>query len=401
MTGLGVPANARNDAPGVLDDADLPLMLLHNNALAHNLALMAEFCANNQVGLAPHAKTHMSEELCRRQLEAGAWGMTAATTAQVRILSGFGVRRILHANVLVDSSAIEWVATTFLAGGNSEYYCYVDSLAGLALLEDELELHSPSHKLRVLIELGFEGGRTGVRSIAAAIVLAHAVTESSRVELAGVAGFEGLMPLDGGTYPAGTRDFLARMRAFTEYCVDAELFARTPIVSAGGSSFFDLVVDELGQKNWDFPVTCILRSGCYLTHDHGMYARTSPFGARGTRSGEHFIAAFELIASVLSRPEPDRVIVGFGRREAPTDAGLPVVLGRLGESETLDDTADWQVIGVNDHHAFLRVPTEASVDPGELLRFGISHPCGAFDRWRSIPLVDENRRVIGRIVPTL
>jgi D-serine dehydratase len=430
-----------------LVDVDLPTLLLHDTAVEHNLQLMARFCAENGVELAPHAKTHMSEDLCRRQINSGAWGMTAATPAQVRVLAGFGIERILHANLLVDRAAIAWVAETFLSdhaetlpSGVPEYYCYVDSAAGLALLERELARWAPSRKLRVLLELGFAGGRSGMRSDAEARSLAHAVAESALVELAGVAGFEGLMPLANGRVPAEAPQFLARMRALTQYCADTGLFAGTPIITAGGSSFFDLVVDELGPANWALPVTCILRSGCYITHDHGLYARTSPFGQRqhsegdegdaAAAAGERFVPALELLASVLSRPEPDRVIVGFGRREAPTDAGLPVVLGRLRSSDLGGDRSDdgdrgskgagdrgtqrraeefgngesvagWEVTGVNDHHAFVRVPADAVVTPGDVLRLGISHPCGAFDRWRGIHLIDDDRQVIGMVRPVL
>jgi D-serine dehydratase len=396
-----VTTAASRTPAGIPESADLPALLLHDSAIAHNIDVMARFCADSGVELAPHAKTHMSEELIERQLAAGAWGMTAATTSQVRTLVGFGVTRILHANMLVDRAAIGWIARTILSGDDIDYLCYVDSLAGLALLEDELDLLGPEKKLRVLIEVGFAGGRTGVRGHAAAVVLANAIAESERVELAGVSGFEGLMPLTDGTYPAEAIDFLRRMHAVLEYCVGAGLIAGTPIVSAGGSSFFDLVVAELGPQSWSTEVTCVLRSGCYITHDHGMYARTSPFGERGAEDGPHFVPAFELLASVLSRPEAERVIVGFGRRDAPTDDRLPVLLGRLGDERHSADTESWEVTAVNDHHAFLRVPANASVTPGEILRFGISHPCGAFDRWRSIPLVDDNRRTIGKVRPRL
>ncbi len=61
----------------------------------------------------------------------------------------------------------------------------------------------------------------------------------------------------------------------------------------------------------------------------------------------------------------------------------------------------WRVTGVNDHHALLRVPPGTRVAPGTVLRLGISHPCGAFDRWRHLPLVDAADRVIGEITPRL
>jgi hypothetical protein len=85
---------------------------------------------------------------------------------------------------------------------------------------------------------------------------------------------------------------------------------------------------HLGPDCFSFPVQAVLRSGCYLTHDHGTYRRTSPFDGRGTEAGPRLAPALELLASVLCRPEPTLVIVGFGRRDAPFDDQLPVVLGR-------------------------------------------------------------------------
>lgn len=388
--------------PGVLDTADLelPVMLLRDDAIDHNVRVVADWCRAAGVQLAPHAKTHMSRDLVRRQQAAGAWGFTAATTGQVRTLVGWGVPRVLHANVLVDRAAIAWVATTLLrADATTEYLCYVDSDAGLDLLLDELARHAPARPLPLLLELGFAGGRTGVRDDVAALALARRVASSEHVRLAGVATFEGLMPSteDAGA-PRGAVDLLARVRALVTAVTGEELVAGVPVVTAGGSSYLDLVVRELGPAMWDRPVTTVLRSGCYVTHDHGVYRRTSPFGAdRGTGV---LRPAFELRAAVLSAPEGDRVIVGFGRREAPTDDRLPVVLGAV--ASDLDVSA-WEVTGVNDHHAFVRVPagTASAVAPGTVLRLGISHPCGAFDRWRHLPLVDADDRVVGEITPRL
>ncbi|VTR76713.1 alanine racemase [Cellulomonas hominis] len=389
-------------ADASVDALELPVMLLHDAAVDHNVRVMAEWCRAAGVQLAPHAKTHMSRELVRRQADAGAWGFTAATPAQVRTLAGWGVARVLHANVLVDRAAIAWVATHLLtADAATEYLCYVDSDAGLDLLEAELARHRPARPLPVLVELGFPGGRTGVRDDVAALALARRVARSAHVRLAGVSAFEGLMPAgDDPGAPDGAVELLARVRALVTAVTDEGLVAGVPVVTAGGSSYFDLVARELGPAQWDRPVTTVLRSGCYVTHDHGVYRRTSPLGAdRGTGT---LRPAFELRASVLSVPEEGRAVVGFGRREAPTDDRLPVVLGAVGSEARDLDVWGWEVTGVNDHHAFLSVPpgVAPTLRPGTVLRFGISHPCGAFDRWRRIPLVDGDR-VVGSITPAL
>ncbi len=45
---------------------------------------------------------------------------------------------------------------------------------------------------------------------------------------------------------------------------------------------------------------------------------------------------------------------------------------------------------LNDQHAFL---TADGLQPGDLLCLGISHPCGAFDRWRTLLEVDADYTV--------
>jgi D-serine deaminase-like pyridoxal phosphate-dependent protein len=71
------------------------------------------------------------------------------------------------------------------------------------------------------------------------------------------------------------------------------------IATAGGSTYFDVVADELAG-DW----RTILRSGCYLTHDDGLYRRTSPL-KEGLRP------ALSVWAQVLSRPEPHLAVAGM------------------------------------------------------------------------------------------
>ena len=92
-------------------DLLFPVIVLKESALDHNIALMARFCRNHGVSLAPHGKTPMSPQIVRRQLDAGAWGISAATVHQVRVFRTFGVQRILLANELIERAGLEWIAT--------------------------------------------------------------------------------------------------------------------------------------------------------------------------------------------------------------------------------------------------------------------------------------------------
>jgi D-serine dehydratase len=107
-------------------------------------------------------------------------------------------------------------------------------------------------------------------------------------------------------------------------------------------------------------------------------------------------------ARVLSRPEPELVLVDAGRRDLSHDAGLPVPIsahrpGRpVGERGGLDlVAAGASVTGLSDQHAFVRVPAALDLQVGDLVQLGISHPCTTLDRWPVLLLVDPEHRVVG------
>ena len=132
-------------------DFMLPVLVLREAALAQNIAAMAAYCASAGVGLAPHGKTTMAPQIIARQLAAGAWGMTAATIAQVRVFRAFGVPRVLIANELADRGGIEWLTAELAADPGFECYAYVDSAAGVTLLDGLLRAAGARRPLPVLV----------------------------------------------------------------------------------------------------------------------------------------------------------------------------------------------------------------------------------------------------------
>ena len=143
----------------ILDGSvSLPVAVLRDAALQHNLAWMRDFIAAYGVGLAPHGKTTMSPELFALQLEAGAWGITLATAPQVRDASRHGVRRVLMANQLVDPGNMA-IISALLADPGFEFCCLVDSAANADALGAFFA--GRGQCLQLLLEIGVAGGRTG------------------------------------------------------------------------------------------------------------------------------------------------------------------------------------------------------------------------------------------------
>ena len=387
----------------------LPLLLLKRAALDNNLDAMSRYCAANQLLLAPHGKTHMSPQLWREQESHGAWAVTVASAHQAEVYRRFGARRILIANELVSSADLGWLAAVRAGDPGCELLLVVDSPAAAERLAGALASASVKVPQPVLIEVGYPDARAGARDLAAVVATAQAVAAHPALRVAGIEGFEGAVPAPG--VPAGTSGapaFAARLAAVRDYLGYAReavmalwsrgLLAGEVIVTFGGSIFFD-VVTELLAGGWppEMQVQVVLRSGCYLTHDHGLYA--GAFKQPGLfRPGRRppLEPALELWAAVLSCPEPDLAIVGFGRRDAPFDAGLPVPLRLRREDAETPLRGRARVEQLNDQHAFVR--TEPGLFAvGDLAGFGVSHPCTAFDKWRLLPVVDGDYAVTGAV----
>jgi D-serine deaminase-like pyridoxal phosphate-dependent protein len=405
----GFPPTARSVTVGTVGDQGwnalggdllMPLLLLKEPALDHNIRTMARYCADQNVSLAPHGKTPVAPQIVQRQLDAGAWGITAATLHQARVFRAFGVRRILIANEVLEPLALEWMAREMDADSSVEIFCLVDSLDGVKLMDAALVRAAPRRPLPVLIEWGAWGARAGVRTMEGARAIARRLRDSRHLRLAGVEGYEGSIAAPGFEERLSAVDrYLGEMRGLTEALHDDGAFDGLAeiIVSAGGSIFMDRVVELLGS-DWslDIPVRTVLRSGAYVGHDDDEYERFSGLGARGGGT-YRFQPALELWGMVLSRPEDGLAVAGFGKRDASYDIHLPIpFVARRG-------TTSWSLAGkaevtrLNDQHAYVRLTPDADLAVGDVLGCQISHACTIFDKWRLLPLVDDQYRVTGAI----
>src|SRR5215472_15794310 len=143
---------------------DMQVLVLREAALRQNIESMAAYCAAAGVLHAPHGKTTMAPQLIARQIAAGAWAVTAATIAHAQVYRAFGVPRVLIANQLTERGAAEWLASELAADPGFDCYVYADSVAGVALLAGAAAAVRPGRPLKVLVELGYPGGRAGCRS---------------------------------------------------------------------------------------------------------------------------------------------------------------------------------------------------------------------------------------------
>lgn len=388
-------------------DLPLPLALVKQSALQHNLSWMQRFATDQGLDMAPHGKTTMSPQLLKRQLDEGAWGLTFATVAQVRAGASVGARRCMIANQVfaaVDLAGIQAMQREY---SGLRIVFLVDSPEQLALIEawyfSQQGMVAALRPFEVLLEIGVDGGRTGCRTQLDAQALARRVHESLACRLIGIECYEGLAAT--GQSAADEAYATALMQRVVEaavFCDGQNFFDNEEVlVTAGGSAIFDLVTSRL-KPGLSRPVRGLLRSGCYVTHDHGFYKRMVSAVNSRLRCTDGLQAALEVWAAVQSCPEPGLAILAVGKRDLSYDLDLPVPLAfcRPGDRVIMPAPADWKIGGLNDQHAYLRGsgPKHAALQVGDLVALGISHPCTTFDKWRWMPVVDDNYRVCDALV---
>lgn len=395
-------ALASKDWNVLANDLAFPLAVIRESALHHNLQWMQDFARRKGVSLAPHGKTPMSPQLCARQLAAGAWGLTFATVYQIQVGVAAGARNIIIANQVLGDADLDALAALLARHSDLRVWFLVDSLAQLRMIEDWAMRRQSACCFDVLLEMGIPGQRTGCRSLDEALALARALSQSRTVRFGGIECYEGgVVRCDSAHDIPAVTALVRRVVESIKACDAEKLFATGEVlVSAGGSAVFDLVIPLLQVQGLSRPVRGVLRSGCYLTHDHGNYARFLKQVEAREQLPSSLQAAICVWTMVQSVPEPGLALLSCGRRDISFDIEMPIPVHHAGRGDktATPAPASWKISALNDQHAYLRFdPALSPVAVGDRVGLGISHPCTTFDKWRWMALVADDWSITGAI----
>jgi D-serine deaminase-like pyridoxal phosphate-dependent protein len=377
-----------------LSQLPTPLMTLSAPGLRHNVDTLARWSAHHGVDLAPHGKTTMAPALWAMQLDAGAWAITLANVFQLGVARAYGVRRVLIANAVISPLQLRWIADELAADPDFEVLVWADSVRTVELMEAARSAHvgPNARRLDVLVEVGGLGGRTGARDTETALAVGEAIMDAPSLRLAGVAGYEGA--IGHGVEEADleeVREYLRELAGIHTRLLKKGWYDQdvVPVVSAGGSQYFDDVAQVLAPLAKD-GARVVLRSGAYITHDDGMYRRVSPLGESPRTDGDRLVSAMHAWVRITSQPEPGLAIFDAGRRDLPFDQDLPEpqLIRPRSDGEPILAADGMTVTKLNDQHGYLQFDG-VPVVIGDELRVGLSHPCTAFDKWGLIPVVDD------------
>ncbi|MGO2076661.1 MAG: alanine racemase, partial [Pseudoalteromonas sp.] len=242
----------------------LPCACIYQTRLDNNIAWMAKFAQQSHVEFSPHGKTTMAPGIFKKQLSAGAFAITVATVHQAVVAAEAGAKRIIMANQLVGLANLQYLAD-LLAQYEIDFYCLVDDIDNVAAIGSFFTEHNLTVKL--LIELGVPGGRCGVVDSKKLQQLVTKTSQFSSLKLAGIEVYEGVL--------SNKNDVTRFLNYAVEQCkklIETNAFdTEKVIITAGGSAWYDLVCDAFAPNNMLDNMIPIIRPGCYVAHDQGIY----------------------------------------------------------------------------------------------------------------------------------
>lgn len=341
-----------------IESLDTPTLLLDLEACQANLRRMAEFFADRPAGLRPHFKNHKCVSLARRQLAAGAVGMTCAKLGEAEVLADHGFDDILVANQIVGQAK---VARLVRLAGRCQITVAVDHAEQAEAISAAAEAGGVC--VGVLVEVDIGMGRCGVAPGQPALSLAGEISKLPGLRLRGLQAFEGHLvnQLD-----------RQRRRQLATAAMQLAIDTRRKIEASG------LPVELLsGCSTATYDITGVMpgvdevQAGSYVTMDC-QYQRLIP----------EFDIALTVLARVISRPAPDRAVLDVGVKGAGGEFGVPQI-------------ADWPDVEIprflsEEHLVVRRCPNWAI---GQAVRLVPSHACTTCNLHREI-VVHQQGRVV-------
>jgi D-serine deaminase-like pyridoxal phosphate-dependent protein len=287
-----------------IEDVPTPALLLDVDAVERNMHRMAEDCRGAGVALRPHAKTHKSPFLARRQMQLGAVGVCAAKVGEAEVLVQAGIDDVL--------------ITTDLVPGTMERALDLAHLAHLTVVVDSAAMArelgrrvvARGLELDVLVDLNVGQERTGTEPGWPTLDVASAIAETRGLRLAGLQAYEGHCQLVFDPEEQRRRAFESYERLAATRRVLEEAGLHVPCLTTAGTGSYRLAIEHGTATE--------VQPGSYVVMD-SRYARVQP---------PRFENALFVLSSVVSTNRESRAIVDAGWKSLSSDGGAPAVRDR-------------------------------------------------------------------------
>lgn len=323
-------------------DLDTPVLCLDIEVVDKNIQRMADRFRDSTVRLRPHSKTHKTPTLARKQLEAGAIGITCAKLGEAEVMAKTGIHDILIANQIVGQPKI---ARLVNLAAYTEVMVAVENLGNVRELQAAAE--QKGVRQRVLIEVDIGMGRCGTMPGDETLALAREIVSMPALRFEGIMGYEGhtVMITDRDERQTKTETGLQQLVSTADLLRKKEIPVN--IVSSGGTGTFDIT----GQ----YPGITELQVGSYITMD-ATYEE---------KIGLPFEYALTVLTTVISTRGDDHAVVNAGLKTMTRDFGLPLVLNPVG----------WEFTSLSEEHSSLKRTDGSPLNIGDNVEVVPNHGC--------------------------
>ena len=321
-----------------VSELDTPCLLLDYDAMERNIATMAAHFASRSAKIRPHFKTPKTPEVARRQLAAGAIGITVAKLGEAEVLVDAGLGPILMANQVVGRQKIDRLMALLARG--AEITVAIESEFNIRELAEGAKRSGQEASAIIEVDSGMH--RCGTGDPAETVRLAGLLEESG-IRYRGIMGYEGhavLLPTEEERREKGSAA-LAIVDRHVEALAEAGFAPE--IVSVAGTGTFAIA--------GDWPGVTEVQAGSYVFMD-GRYQAVMP-------------GVFESALTLLT------TVVSVHERYAVCDAGLKSLTGEFGMPASIDGRI--QVRGLSEEHAHLVGEGFAALRPGDKIELLPSH----------------------------
>ena len=328
-------------------ELDTPALLIDLDVMESNIQKMADYFLFNSGGtkLRPHLKTHKTPIIAHKQIDAGAIGITCAKLGEAEAVVHAGIRDVLIANQIVGTHKI---ARLINLAKHSEIMAAVDNAQNVQAISETAAAKGVT--IRILVEVNIGMNRCGVEPGQPTLELAQHVCKSPNLK------FEGLMGYEGHTVAKPNRTEREKdTREAMQRLVDSKRYLEKhgieiSIMSGGGTGTFDIT--------GSIPEMTEVQAGSYIFMDSTYH------NVKGV--GDKFGCALSVLATVVSRPEQNRMIV---------DAGLKVLTKEFGIPQPIN-IPGLEMTGLSEEHGKIQVSDEnVSFTPGDKLEILPTHCC--------------------------
>ncbi|MEM6499759.1 MAG: DSD1 family PLP-dependent enzyme [Pseudomonadota bacterium] len=302
--------------PGMsFDEIDTPALLIDLDAFEANLATLAAAAKESGVRLRPHAKTHKSPIIARKQMALGAVGQCCQKVSEAEILVEAGIEDVLVTNEVWGRRKLDRLAG--LARHAKVGVC-VDHAQNLA--DISAAAMRAGTEIGLLVEIDVGAGRCGVTSPEEALALAQAVETAGGVRFRGLQAYHGSAQHKRSQQEreaaiGGSAEITkATVEILSNAGIDCE------IVGGAGTGTFEI---EAASGIWNE-----LQAGSYIFMD-ADYAKNRAADGRPISQFQH---ALFVMVTAMSQPAPNKLVVDAGHKALGNDAGFPDVWGIDGAS---------------------------------------------------------------------